>query len=47
MSVLETIENARLILDQWAEGLAAVLGSMTDVRPDVSWQPGNRPKCCR
>src|SRR5437763_656212 len=43
MSVPETIENARLILDQWAEGLAAVLASMTDVRPDVSWQPGNRP----
>jgi flagellar motor switch protein FliN len=45
MSVLETNENARLILDQWAEGLADVLGSMTDVRPDVSWKPGNRQVC--
>ena len=43
MSLLETIENAKLILDQWAEGLANVLGSMTDIRPDVSWQPGKGP----
>ena len=43
MSVLETTENARLILDQWAEGLADVLGSMTDVRPNVSWRPGDGP----
>jgi flagellar motor switch protein FliN/FliY len=43
MSVLETIENARLVLDQWANGLADVLASMTDHRPDVSWCPGDGP----
>src|SRR4051812_16946342 len=43
MSVFETIENAKLILDQWAGGLADVLGAMTDVRPDVSWRPGDGP----
>jgi flagellar motor switch protein FliN/FliY len=43
MSAFETIENARLILDQWADGLADVLGSMTDHRPDVRWRPGDGP----
>jgi flagellar motor switch protein FliN/FliY len=41
MSALETIENASLILDQWAKGLADVLGSMTDIRPDVNWRPSD------
>ena len=40
MSVLENIENARLILDQWTESLADVLASMTDVRPQTQWTPG-------
>jgi len=43
MSVLETVENARLILNQWAESLVDVLGSMTDHRPGVSWRPGDGP----
>jgi len=43
MSVLETIENARGVLDQWAESLADVLGSMTDVRPEVGWTGGGGP----
>jgi flagellar motor switch protein FliN len=43
MSVLETIENAKLILDQWAVSLADVLGSMTDTRPEVRWIPGDGP----
>jgi flagellar motor switch protein FliN/FliY len=43
MSVLQTVPNAKLILDQWAGGLADVLGSMTDHRPEVSWKPGDGP----
>ena len=43
MSALQSIENARSILDQWVEGLADVLGSMTDQRPEIDWQPGNGP----
>jgi flagellar motor switch protein FliN/FliY len=37
MSVLATIENAKLVVDQWAEGLADVLGAMTDQRPEIVW----------
>jgi flagellar motor switch protein FliN/FliY len=43
MSVLETIPNAKLILDQWTESLADVLGSMTDQRPAVSWRAVDGP----
>jgi flagellar motor switch protein FliN/FliY len=43
MSVLETIENARLVVDQWAEGLADVLGAMTDRRPEVLWTGRSGP----
>jgi flagellar motor switch protein FliN/FliY len=43
MSVLESIENAKLILDQWAESLADVLGAMTDRRPEVSWTGATGP----
>jgi flagellar motor switch protein FliN/FliY len=37
MNVLESIENAKSILDQWTESLADVLGAMTDQRPEVGW----------
>src|SRR4051794_7506845 len=43
MSVLSGVENAGLVLDQWAESLADVLASMTDQRPDVQWQEGSGP----
>jgi len=43
MSALESNENVRLVLDQWANGLADVLGSMTDHRPAVSWRSGSGP----
>ncbi len=43
MSVLETIENAKLVLDQWAASFADVLASMTDQRPEVRWHPGDGP----
>jgi flagellar motor switch protein FliN len=35
---LDSAENARLLLDQWAESLAQVLESMTDQKPQVEWQ---------
>ncbi len=38
-SRLDSAENVRQLLDDWGESLAQVLESMTDHRPDVSWQP--------
>ncbi len=35
---LTGIDNARLLLDRWAESLAQVLESMTDQRPEVRWE---------
>ena len=35
---LSGIENARLLLDRWAESLAQVVESMTDQRPEVRWE---------
>ena len=43
MSTLETSENVRLMLDQWAKGLADVIASMTDHHPAVSWRSGAGP----
>jgi len=43
MSVLESVENAKLVLDQWAESLAEVLASMTDQRPEIRWTGGSGP----
>jgi flagellar motor switch protein FliN/FliY len=40
---LDSIENARFLLDRWTESLAQVLESMTDQRPDVRWEPANGP----
>src|SRR4029077_10286493 len=36
---IATVENARLLLDQWAASLTQVLESMADQKPDVAWQP--------
>jgi flagellar motor switch protein FliN/FliY len=35
--------NAKLILDQWTESLADVIGSMTDQRPEIAWEAGSGP----
>jgi flagellar motor switch protein FliN/FliY len=35
---LDEVENARLLLDQWTQGLVEVLGSMADQKPEVRWQ---------
>jgi flagellar motor switch protein FliN/FliY len=35
---LDGVENARFLLDKWAESMAQVLESMTDQRPDVHWE---------
>ena len=35
---LDAREDTRQILDQWTESLAQVLESMTDLRPQTSWQ---------
>jgi flagellar motor switch protein FliN len=43
MSVLENLDQAKLILDQWAESLADVFGAMTDVRPQLRWTGGSGP----
>lgn len=43
MNLLENTENAKLILDQWAESLSDVLASMTDIRPEVRWKSGSGP----
>jgi hypothetical protein len=40
---ITTVENARLLLDQWAASLTQVLESMADQKPDVGWQPGAAP----
>jgi flagellar motor switch protein FliN len=38
MSVLDTHESTRLLLNGWVENLAQVLESMTDQRPQIAWQ---------
>jgi flagellar motor switch protein FliN/FliY len=40
---IATVENARLLLDQWAASLAQVLESMADQKPEVGWHPGAAP----
>ena len=40
---IEPVEPVRLLLDQWTAGLAQVLESMTDQKPEVNWQPGAWP----
>src|SRR5205807_5413785 len=40
---IATVANARLVLDQWTASLAEVLGSMSDQKPEVRWQPGAAP----
>jgi flagellar motor switch protein FliN/FliY len=42
-SRLDGIENARFLLDRWAESLAQVLESMTDQRPEVRWEAVSGP----
>ena len=37
-SKLEGVENARQLLDHWAESLGQVLESMTDQKPQVAWR---------
>ena len=40
---LDGVENARFLLDRWAESLAQVLESMTDQRPEVRWEAVSGP----
>jgi flagellar motor switch protein FliN/FliY len=40
---IATVENARLLMDQWAASLTQVLESMTDQKPEVAWQAGAAP----
>jgi flagellar motor switch protein FliN/FliY len=42
-AALKDVENARLLLDHWAESLAQVIESMTDQRPDVHWESASGP----
>lgn len=39
MSDVYSGDSVKLLLDRWTEGLAQVLESMTDQRPEVSWRP--------
>ena len=43
MNALESTANARRVLDDWTEGLADAIASMTDVRPEVRWTGLNEP----
>jgi flagellar motor switch protein FliN/FliY len=40
---LDEVENARLLLDQWTQGLVQVLESMADQKPEVRWQVVSGP----
>ena len=40
---LDEAGNARLLLDQWTQGLAEVLESMADQKPEVRWQAVSGP----
>lgn len=40
---IEPVPQVRLLLDQWTAGLAQVLESMTDQKPEVHWQTGGPP----
>jgi flagellar motor switch protein FliN/FliY len=40
---LDTVENARFLLDRWTESLAQVLESMTDQRPEARWETASGP----
>jgi len=39
----QEVENARFLVDRWAESLAQVLESMTDQRPGVRWEAASGP----
>ena len=39
----EAAEQVKLVLDEWGEGLAQVLESMAEQRPEVSWKPAEAP----
>src|SRR5205085_3600970 len=43
MSMLESVENAKLVLDQWTQSIADVMASMTDHRPEGKWRGGDGP----
>jgi flagellar motor switch protein FliN/FliY len=40
---LDEVENVRLLLDQWTQGLVQVLESMADQKPEVRWQAVSGP----
>jgi flagellar motor switch protein FliN/FliY len=40
---LGEVENARLLLDQWTQGLVAVIESMADQKPEVRWEVVSGP----
>jgi flagellar motor switch protein FliN/FliY len=40
---LDEVENARLLLDQWTQGLVQVLESMADQKPEVRWEAVSGP----
>ena len=39
----QDVENARFLLDRWAESLAQVIESMTDQRPSANWEAASGP----
>jgi hypothetical protein len=40
---LHEVENARLLLDQWTQGLVQIIESMADQKPEVRWQAVSGP----
>lgn len=43
MSALQLVDNAKLVLDQWARSLGDVFAAMTDQRPEVEWTAVDDP----
>jgi len=42
-SRLDEVANARLLLDEWTQGLVQILESMADQKPEVRWQVVSGP----
>ena len=42
-SRLDEVANARLLLDEWTQGLVQILESMADQKPEVHWQVVSGP----
>jgi flagellar motor switch protein FliN len=41
--LMSSVENVRLVMNEWVESLASILESMTDQKPETHWQYASGP----